>query len=99
MIWESFTIPITAFWRSDCSIPYSDIRLRILQTREPREIDETFFGNDCNRPSNCGVQLNLKETNAYRLVNGENDGFPGMVVDRYNDTLVIKVYTSAWFLI
>ena len=31
------------------------------------------------------------------MVNGENDGFPGMVVDRYTDTLVVKVYTSAWF--
>lgn len=77
--------------------PLSDIRLRILQTRNPREIDETFFRERLQQAFQLRDALNLKETTAYRLVNGENDGFPGMVVDRYNDTLVIKVYTSAWF--
>ncbi|HRD99900.1 MAG TPA: hypothetical protein PLV68_01305 [Ilumatobacteraceae bacterium] len=36
------------------------------------------------------------ETNAYRLVHGENDGFPGLVLDRYASTLVLKLYTTAW---
>ncbi len=30
------------------------------------------------------------ETDGYRLVNGEGDGLPGLVVDRYGDVLVIK---------
>ena len=77
--------------------PFSDIRLRILQTREPREIDETFFQERLQQAFKLRGSLNRKETTAYRLVNGENDGFPGMVVDRYNDILVIKLYTSAWF--
>jgi 23S rRNA (cytosine1962-C5)-methyltransferase len=77
--------------------PFSDIRLRILQTRNPREIDETFFRERLQQAIELRSSLNTKETNAYRLVNGENDGFPGMAVDRYNETLVIKVYTSAWF--
>lgn len=41
--------------------------------------------------------LNLREnffdpslTNAYRLVNGEGDGIPGLVVDQYDDALVIQ---------
>jgi len=29
-------------------------------------------------------------------VNGANDGLPGMVVDRYSGTLVVKLYTHAW---
>jgi len=77
--------------------PFSDIRLRILQTREPREIDETFFQERLQQAFELRSSLNRKETTAYRVVNGENDGFPGMVVDRYNDILVIKLYTSAWF--
>jgi len=32
-------------------------------------------------------------TNAYRLVNGEGDLLPGLVVDRYNDVLVIQIST------
>jgi 23S rRNA (cytosine1962-C5)-methyltransferase len=77
--------------------PFSDIRLRILQTRTPREIDEIFFRERLQQAIELRSQLNLKETTAYRMVNGESDGFPGMVVDCYNDTLVVKVYTSAWF--
>jgi 23S rRNA (cytosine1962-C5)-methyltransferase len=77
--------------------PFSDIRLRILQTRNPREIDETFFRERLQQAIELRSPLNSRDTNAYRLVNGENDGFPGMAVDRYNETLVIKVYTSAWF--
>lgn len=30
------------------------------------------------------------DTTGYRLINGEGDGLPGLVVDRYGDTLVIK---------
>ena len=29
-------------------------------------------------------------------MHGENDGLPGLVVDRYGETLVVKVYSSAW---
>lgn len=33
------------------------------------------------------------ETNAFRLVNGEGDAVPGLVVDRYDDVLVLQVST------
>ncbi len=36
------------------------------------------------------------DTDGYRLVHGENDGLPGLVVDRYAATLVVKLYTTAW---
>lgn len=32
-------------------------------------------------------------TNAYRLINGEGDGLPGLIVDRYDDHLVIQIST------
>ncbi|MGB4869196.1 MAG: class I SAM-dependent rRNA methyltransferase, partial [Candidatus Promineifilaceae bacterium] len=35
-------------------------------------------------------------TTGYRLVYGENDGFPGLVIDRYAETYVLKLYTTAW---
>ncbi len=34
-----------------------------------------------------------RQTNAYRLVNGEGDNLPGLVIDRYNDILVIQITT------
>ena len=36
------------------------------------------------------------DTTGYRLVHGENDGLPGLVVDRYDRTSVLKLYTAAW---
>ena len=37
------------------------------------------------------------DTTGWRWVHGENDGLPGLIVDRYGDTLVVKLYTAAWF--
>ena len=36
------------------------------------------------------------QTNGLRLINGESDGWPGLVLDRYDTTLVLKLYTAAW---
>lgn len=38
----------------------------------------------------------LLETTAYRLVNAEGDGLPGLTVDRYGDYLMVQLYCSAW---
>lgn len=34
--------------------------------------------------------FDLNQTNSFRLLNGEGDGFPGLVIDVYNDVAVIK---------
>jgi 23S rRNA (cytosine1962-C5)-methyltransferase len=34
-----------------------------------------------------------KKTNAYRIINGEGDSLPGLIVDRYADVLVIQITT------
>ena len=33
---------------------------------------------------------------ATACLNGENDGFPGLVLDRYADTFVLKMYSPVW---
>lgn len=35
-------------------------------------------------------------TTGFRLVHGEGDGLPGLVVDRYDRVLVVKLYSAAW---
>lgn len=35
--------------------------------------------------------FNLEITNSFRLINGEGDGFPGLIIDVYADTAVIKL--------
>jgi 23S rRNA (cytosine1962-C5)-methyltransferase len=42
------------------------------------------------------THADLGDTNAYRLVNGEGDGLPGLTVDCYGDYLVIQLYCSGW---
>ncbi|MEI8356167.1 MAG: class I SAM-dependent rRNA methyltransferase [Deltaproteobacteria bacterium] len=38
----------------------------------------------------------LGDTNAYRLINAEGDGLPGLTVDLYGEYLVVQLYSSAW---
>jgi 23S rRNA (cytosine1962-C5)-methyltransferase len=42
------------------------------------------------------AQLELDGTDAYRLVNAEGDGFPGLTVDRYGDYLMLQCFSRAW---
>ena len=50
---------------------------------------------NCRRRSRART-FGRKNTTGYRLVYGENDGLPALVLDRYADTLVLKLYTPAW---
>lgn len=76
--------------------PTSAIRVRILQSRDPATINTEWFQNKLNIATRIRAGLEATDTNGYRLVHGENDGLPGLVIDRYDDTLVLKLYTPAW---
>ena len=78
--------------------PTSPIRVKILHQGSPRQIDDDFWRERLSAAIDRRSGLaDDPETNAYRLVHGENDGLPGLVVDRYAGTLVVKLYTPAWF--
>jgi 23S rRNA (cytosine1962-C5)-methyltransferase len=36
------------------------------------------------------------QTDAYRLIGGAGDGIPGLVVDRYGDLAILRLYSAAW---
>ena len=38
----------------------------------------------------------LDDSTAYRLVNGEGDGMPGLTVDCYGDYLMVQIYCTGW---
>ena len=42
------------------------------------------------------LHADLADTTAYRLVNAEGDGLPGLTVDRYADYLMLQLYSTAW---
>jgi len=76
--------------------PTSSIRVRILQSRDSATINAGWFQNKLVTAAHVRVALDEKNTTGYRLVHGENDGLPGLVLDRYANTLVLKLYTPAW---
>ncbi len=76
--------------------PHSPIRLLVLQHGEPATIDRKWFCRRIAEAARMRATLRRSNTTGYRLVHGENDGLPGLVVDRYDRTLVIKLYTAAW---
>ena len=73
--------------------PHSAITVRIL-TREPAEpIDDAFWRGRIRRALALRSDL-VRGTTGYRLVHGENDALPGVVVDRYADFAVVKLYSA-----
>ena len=77
--------------------PTSPIRLRVLQQGTPATIDRAWFAQKLTSAAQLRQPLTAnQQTTGYRLVYGENDGLPGLVIDRYAGTLVVKLYTTAW---
>jgi 23S rRNA (cytosine1962-C5)-methyltransferase len=76
--------------------PDSPIRVRILIAGKPQTIDRAWWRERLQLALDQRRGLFDAQTTGYRLVNGESDGWPGLVLDRYDATLVLKLYTAAW---
>jgi 23S rRNA (cytosine1962-C5)-methyltransferase len=76
--------------------PQSPIRLRVLSTDGPQTIDEPWWSSRLEMSLRRRQRLFDNGTTGYRCIHGENDGWPGLVLDRYDSTLVLKLYTAAW---
>ena len=83
--------------------PASPIRLKIIHQGKPATIDRAFWvahvGAALARRQplvDIGVSEPERVTTGYRCINGENDGFPSLVLDRYDRTLVLKLYSTIW---
>jgi len=76
--------------------PNSPIRVKLLQYRDSKPIDGAFFRQRIQAAADLRAPLTTTNTDGYRLIHGENDGLPGLIVDRYGSVLVMKLYTLAW---
>ncbi len=77
--------------------PDSPIRIRVLATSQAR-IDGEFWRERFGAADERRRRLLADPgVTGLRLVHGENDGLPGLVVDRYGPVLVVKLYSAAWF--
>ena len=73
--------------------PRSQIIVRILTPRR-EELGENFFKERISRAVHFRKELFKGKTNAYRVINGEGDYLPGLIVDCYKDTLVLQCLTA-----
>jgi 23S rRNA (cytosine1962-C5)-methyltransferase len=76
--------------------PDSPIRVRILHAGKPQTIDAAWWQARLTQALARRAGLFDATTTGYRLIHGESDGWPGLVLDRYHTTLVLKIYTAAW---
>jgi len=70
--------------------PQSQIRVRVW-TFEDETVDEEFFRKQIRAALDLRNSLfDPEDTNAIRLIYAESDGIPGLIVDRYDDILVLQ---------
>lgn len=69
--------------------PSSKIRVRVWSFDQAQRIDESFFIAACAVSIRARARFDIK-SDAQRLIHGESDGLPGLIVDRYGDTLVAQ---------
>ena len=73
--------------------PKSQIRARVWSWRKDDIPSENLFRSRIFKAVEARKNL-LSITNAMRLVNAESDGLPGLIVDRYGDTLAVQMLSS-----
>ncbi len=74
--------------------PASMIRLRAWSFDEAERIDDAFFARRIARAIAARAALQI-DSDGLRLIHGEADGLPGLVVDRYGDTLCAQITSAA----
>ncbi|WP_422104837.1 class I SAM-dependent rRNA methyltransferase [Winogradskyella sp.] len=75
----------------------SPIRIKVIHQAQTRaEINADFFRHKIDLAYQKRLELLKTNTNSYRLLFGENDGFPGLIADVYASVLVVKLYSEIW---
>lgn len=80
-------------------VQHGSIAVRILSF-EDEIIDQDFWNKIIQKSWNTRQSLGFPSelTNCFRLMHGEGDGIPGLIIDFYNGTAVIQCHTSGVLL-
>jgi 23S rRNA (cytosine1962-C5)-methyltransferase len=73
--------------------PASKIRVRAWSFVETQRIDAAFLASVCVRAVKARGLFDL-QSDGVRVIHGEADGLPGLIVDRYGDTLVAQFLSA-----
>ncbi len=74
--------------------PQTDIAIRILTRNIEEAIDSGFLRRRIRSAVALRQVFDPSRTNAYRLINSEGDGLPGLIVDRFAEVLVAQIHTA-----
>jgi len=77
----------------------STINVRLF-TFEEQDINEEFWKNKLKDAIDLRTRLgffNNKDTNVFRLINAEGDGFPGLIADYYNGIIVLQAHSVGMY--
>lgn len=76
------------------------IRVRIFSFTE-QKIDQTFWDNKILSAllirQACGISAQ-SDTNCFRLIHGEGDGLPGLIIDIYHSTAVVQCHSIGMYM-
>ena len=75
--------------------PGARIVARVLSW-SPVQIDADFLAKRVRQAVNGRHWLDMGETDAWRMVNAEADGLPGLTIDRYGDFALIQYFNPGW---
>ncbi|MFZ9544411.1 MAG: class I SAM-dependent rRNA methyltransferase [Hylemonella sp.] len=73
--------------------PDSKIRARVWSFEESQRIDAAYLSTLVQRAVRARQRMDI-QSDSLRLVHGEADGLPGLIVDRYGDTLVAQFLSA-----
>ncbi len=76
--------------------PCSPIAVRVLTTEEDEAIDDAFVARRVDLAIALRAVAGVEQSaTAYRVIHGEGDRLPGIVVDRYGPQVLVEIDTPA----
>ena len=76
------------------------VRIMAFAPDQPAGFDDTFWQEGLFRAWQLRQRAGLTDnpdTNVYRLVHGEGDHLPGLIIDHYNGHLVIQIHSTGLY--
>lgn len=73
--------------------PQNSIAIRVISKQDLAVIDTAFFINSLQTLNTRKQSLIPPNTSGYRVCHADADGLPGLILDRYDSTLVFQIHT------
>ncbi len=74
----------------------SPIRVKVLSSEPGLKIDDQWVFHQIEKAFWIRKDYLNESLDSCRIVYGENDGLPGLIIDKYADKVVVKLYSGIW---